>query len=346
MKCPKCGNINQKDALFCDQCGTRLVQPAIEAAPEQETLVAPATKAVAAPPPAGSACAQCGMVNTPGEMFCSECGAPLDAPVPEALPIEAVEIPVEIEEPAVLTAEPAAVEPVAVTSEPEAPIKPVIDEPATTEATCPKCGEPIAADDAFCSSCGASLAAPAPEPVEAVTQVSVPAEPAPTPVAAPAAAPVCPACGADVTLGAAFCDFCGAAIETTAEAETAVAPAPQPAPVAPALVSPTSGPRLVISSSGAVIALPEGSEVIVGREDPMSGIFPEVDLSPHGGEEGGVSRRHLKITLADGQYAVQDLNSTNYTWLNQNRLQAGMPVVLRDGDDLRAGKVRMQFKAS
>ena len=26
MKCPKCGNEAQADAIFCDQCGTRLTQ--------------------------------------------------------------------------------------------------------------------------------------------------------------------------------------------------------------------------------------------------------------------------------------------------------------------------------
>jgi len=86
-------------------------------------------------------------------------------------------------------------------------------------------------------------------------------------------------------------------------------------------------------------------EALVGREDPLSNTFPDVDLTPHGGEEGGVSRRHFKITLGEGQYAIQDLNSTNSTWLNRTRLQPGLPVVLRDGDEIRAGRVRLVFRA-
>jgi len=89
-----------------------------------------------------------------------------------------------------------------------------------------------------------------------------------------------------------------------------------------------------------------GKEALVGREDPYSGVFPDIDLTPHGGEEGGVSRRHFKITLTGGQYMVEDLNSTNFTILNRQRLQPGVPMVLADGDEIRAGRVRLVFRVS
>ena len=36
-------------------------------------------------------------------------------------------------------------------------------------------------------------------------------------------------------------------------------------------------------------------ENVLGRRDPLEGIDPDVDLSIHGGFEGGVSRRHALI---------------------------------------------------
>ncbi|MEN6480358.1 MAG: zinc-ribbon domain-containing protein [Anaerolineales bacterium] len=323
MKCPSCGNETQEDAIFCDQCGFRLPG------------AAPAA-------PAAGMCRQCGAANTPGELFCSECGAPLDAPAPEvsAAPVAA---------PAAAAA-PAAPAP---TPEPAAA-------PAAAPApalACPKCGAPAEPGDAFCSQCGASLATqPAAQPAPAVST----ATPAPAAPAAPAAAPEpttpaldqCPSCGADVTPGAAFCDFCGAALvggaAATAQAVTAIAPAPptQVAPVAPAPLAAApalSGPCLTVVASGTVIPLTPVGEVLVGRDDPQSNIFPDVDLTPYGGEEGGVSRRHFKLTLGEGQYAIQDLHSTNSTWLNHTRLQPGVPVALHDGDEIRAGRVRLLF---
>ena len=82
----------------------------------------------------------------------------------------------------------------------------------------------------------------------------------------------------------------------------------------------------------------------MGREDPTSGVFPDIDLAPHGGVEGGVSRRHFKIAYTGGQYVVEDLNSTNYTMINRQRVQPGQPVALHDGDEVRAGRVRLTFK--
>ena len=104
--------------------------------------------------------------------------------------------------------------------------------------------------------------------------------------------------------------------------------------------------RLVVSTSGVEIPLPAGQQVIVGREDPYTGIYPDVDLSPHGAEEGGVSRRHFRLALSGGRYTIEDLNSTNMTYVNRQQLQPGSPVALNDGDEIRAGRVRLTFRAS
>lgn len=51
-------------------------------------------------------------------------------------------------------------------------------------------------------------------------------------------------------------------------------------------------------------------------------------------QDDGVSRRHAKITLADGEVSVQDLNSANGTLVNGQRIDR---AALRDGDKIQVG---------
>ena len=84
-------------------------------------------------------------------------------------------------------------------------------------------------------------------------------------------------------------------------------------------------------------------ELLLGRVDPISGIFPEIDLTAHGGDEGGVSRKHCKITLAGNQYFVEDLNSSNGTYVNATRITPGQRVPIENGWQLRLGKLVLNF---
>ncbi len=346
--CPNCGNQTGEGAVFCDQCGTRIPQPA-PAAPEPAP--APVVSEPALAPAGGSViCPACGAGNVPGEAFCDYCGSPLEAPVPtvEAVPeLEPVSSEAELE---VVPAPPeAAVEEGAPTVEEGAPAveEPAPPAPAEAEAkpTCPACGAEVSPGEAFCASCGASLAQPPipPEPVPEVepTAEAVPAEPTapappvveaapppPPPAPAPAGPPTCPACGTEVETGDAFCSACGFALKE--------APAPPP----PAL----AGPRLVVVASGAEIPLPAVEEIILGREDPVSGLYPEVDLTPHGGEEGGVSRRHARLIVEGSQYFVEDLDSTNYTFVNKQKLAPKTRQPVKDGDEIRCGRIALVLK--
>ncbi|MBK9942716.1 MAG: zinc ribbon domain-containing protein [Kouleothrix sp.] len=122
-------------------------------------------------------------------------------------------------------------------------------------------------------------------------------------------------------------------------------PAP-PAVPAPPAIAPAAAPvpRLVFDD-GKEVALPtDKREIIVGREDPISGIFPEVDLTPHGGETGGVSRQHARITHADGQWSITDLHSTNYTRVDGARLEPDVPTTIQSGVRLQFGRISMVFQ--
>ena len=139
--------------------------------------------------------------------------------------------------------------------------------------------------------------------------------------------------------GSAFCDQCGEPLET---GDAAVSSYLDPdAPTLPMTVT----PRLIIPADNAVFDLSGKTEFIIGREDPVSDIYPDVDLTPHGGEEGGVSRLHAKVYVEGEHFLVEDQNSTNYTFLNRQKLEANAPTPLKDGDELRLGRVILQFRA-
>ena len=329
--CPNCGNTTGENAVFCDRCGARLPQP--EASPPPP-----------APASASAICPACGAGNVPGEAFCDFCGSPLAAPTPVETPAapEAAAPPAEAP-----TAPEAASEVAAAPAETPAP-------PAGQGLTCPACQAPVLAGEVFCANCGASLVQPplAPEPVPEAPVEAPPSPLVPEPVTLPApeAAPPpvteCPVCHTSVEPGDTFCSNCGASLK----AAPAPVPAAEPAALPPAEATPPPpppavvGPHLVVVESGAEIPLPAKAEILLGREDPVSGIFPEVDMTPHGGEEGGISRRHARIIVDGGLYYVEDLDSTNYTFVNKQKLVPKTPQVVSDGDEIRLGRVNLIFK--
>jgi len=100
---------------------------------------------------------------------------------------------------------------------------------------------------------------------------------------------------------------------------------------------------ITVMSTGRQIPLSGSNEYVVGRLDATRGVFPDVDLTPDGGLEGGVSRRHARIQRQRTQFFVEDLGSANGTFLNGQRLTPYLPHPLHNGDELQAGRVRMQI---
>jgi serine/threonine protein kinase len=98
--------------------------------------------------------------------------------------------------------------------------------------------------------------------------------------------------------------------------------------------------RLLVISSGQVIPLP-GELMVVGRHDPVLGIYPEINLP-----DKTVGRRHayLRYQPQQGQYTVEDLNALNKTRLNGVILSPHEERTLKDGDILRFGSVEVRFE--
>lgn len=87
-----------------------------------------------------------------------------------------------------------------------------------------------------------------------------------------------------------------------------------------------------------------GVETNIGRWDADSGIFPDVDLDEDD-VEAKVSRRHARIVNHNSQYFIEDLGSTNGTFVNRGRrLLPGKRHVLQNGDEIIVGKTFLKFQ--
>lgn len=81
----------------------------------------------------------------------------------------------------------------------------------------------------------------------------------------------------------------------------------------------------------------------IGRWDADNGIFPDVDLDAHD-PDAKVSRRHARIVHRNNVHMIEDLGSTNGTFINRGRrLLPGSPQVLTEGDEIIVGKTFLRF---
>jgi hypothetical protein len=190
---------------------------------------------------------------------------------------------------------------------------------------------------------------------------------------------ICERCGTENLNGSRYCDECGAALWLAGksgglslpgtknngsdgsgikDSVTTVAPLARKAgspliseqQTPPPLVEPGRSVHatLVIergSSAGKQFPL-NNQDANIGRWDADGGVFPDVDLDSDD-PEAKVSRRHARISLRDGQYVIEDLGSTNGTFVNRgHRLTPGDRQPLKDGDEIIVGKTFLRFRVA
>jgi len=192
---------------------------------------------------------------------------------------------------------------------------------------CSECGHENMDGLEYCDACGAKLLAMAPAA----------AEPAPAPL------PETEEPGIAVTAPEAPAE--GAAVAAEPEAP-AVAPVTVTTPAAPAAGVIQSAKLTVIRGGtvGKVFPLQPGDN-LVGRWDPDSGAFPEVDLETDD-PEARISRKHALIRLSESM-TIEDIGSLNGTFVNRGRrLEPGSPAVLKDGDEIIIGKTFFKVSLS
>ena len=102
-------------------------------------------------------------------------------------------------------------------------------------------------------------------------------------------------------------------------------------------MSSMNSPKLVISlgpNEGKTFALTQ-PEHMLGRDAPADFII----------SAPGVSRQHARLFLQEGTYSIEDMNSSNGTYLNQEPLTGSHP--LKHGDQIGLGQgVALTFEIS
>ena len=84
---------------------------------------------------------------------------------------------------------------------------------------------------------------------------------------------------------------------------------------------------LIVGEDGPVVTL-AGSRYEIGRT-------AECDIQI---EDANISRRHAALVAEEGGWAVEDLGSTNGTWLRGEKVQR---AALNDGDIVTIGATRL-----
>ena len=332
IECPQCHYKNPEDAEFCEQCGAQLPVGAVSGAASStggssfaststsstSGSVSSATSTPAAAPAATPAvdeniCPTCKAPFAPGDQFCFNCGADLrnvgsnaasaangnsttSSPAPAAIP------PVQSPIPA---------------NDPFADAFAELDNPQSG-GTATNVAPPTPAPSTYAPT---MISTPSAPPAPRVS------DPAPQPSLDPQPTVSAPAPQSDPT---------PAVSQPRGFSTSPLAAPPAPAPVAatPAPAAVTTFTLNVTGPHGPETVQYAGREMLLGRRDPRTRIFPDLNL-----DDSATSRRHLALWLDqdDGKVYVQDLESANGTSLNGKDLEPGSPAEVKDGDTIKLG---------
>lgn len=103
------------------------------------------------------------------------------------------------------------------------------------------------------------------------------------------------------------------------------------------------GPRFVVAATGSLLIIPQKDDVLIGRADPRGKVVPDIDLATYGGGTAGVSRQHARLLRKGDDWMIEDLHSTNGTFVNDKHIPPSEPTPLNDGDSVRCGQLMLTF---
>ena len=90
------------------------------------------------------------------------------------------------------------------------------------------------------------------------------------------------------------------------------------------------------------VTVPKGQEIVLGRNHQTNRVQPDIDLTPYGGTEQGVSRIHAVIRHNERGWWIEDLNSSNGTWVNGRRIAPFVPYPLEGAALLSLSRLEMR----
>lgn len=161
---------------------------------------------------------------------------------------------------------------------------------------------------------------------------------------------ICPVCKNTELDGTLFCGECGTRLWGEAfNADTSKLTGqdlPQTDQIGTLVIpifSPPSGFTVRINGAAEPVKLAGKPEYLLGRSDPKHDVTPDLDLGPYGGQQLGVSRKHAYLVQTDVGLSIRDLGSTNGTLVNGRVMAANQEWALRDGDEVRLGKLALNI---
>src|SRR5262249_19078846 len=143
-------------------------------------------------------------------------------------------------------------------------------------------------------------------------------------------------CGQKIGGGDVFCAHCGDRQPELGKLPGGAEPAPRVTAQIVILGTGENKPYVI-----------EKESILLGRTDPHTGIFPEIDLTMYD-PETKVSRRHARIYRSGEQFLIEDLGSVNGTVVmpvngGSIRLNTKSPRVLSAGDEVKLGGTHLKF---
>ncbi|MCI0713198.1 MAG: FHA domain-containing protein [Chloroflexi bacterium] len=152
---------------------------------------------------------------------------------------------------------------------------------------------------------------------------------------------ICTNCGTENLDGVVFCEKCGVAL-VAVSIGTKQLGGESPMAAGGERLDEENIILLHIHGEQDPLAIQVTDRVILGRTGGETDNAPLINLDEHDAENHGVSRRHAMLTREGDRLYISDLGSTNHTYLNGNQLQEHDNLVLRDGDELTLGHMRMK----
>ena len=156
----------------------------------------------------------------------------------------------------------------------------------------------------------------------------------------------CPVCNSEMLEGVIYCLDCGARLHSSVKIEATFDDSLiqtdrfKNIQGKQTTIVPSQEIYLVVLQTGQIFTLPFEDEYIVGRTSDEQPIFPEIDLTPFNGYQGGVSRLHATIKAKDSSVTITDLGSTNGTRINNVRIEPNNPHPINHGDIITFGNIK------
>jgi len=153
---------------------------------------------------------------------------------------------------------------------------------------------------------------------------------------------LCTNCGNENPEGELFCNRCGVALGAISVATSQLGESGEDYAAGSAALSDEHVIFLHIGGFEEPMMLKVETELVLGRAGVHEAGNAGVNLEPYGASEHGVSRRHALLSREGSQLFLRDLDSTNHSFLNGEKLAAERDYALRDGDTISLGRLHLR----